>query len=195
MSKAFIWTLADRPNIPKTWGEMDFKNSVFETYLLLAHLEPGRDYGIARIRFRNWSFEHLSTWHCPPVMTTPVVSPALRAMLEHKIGLDEILFYPVSLICKNGTLDGYSFISPRRKVSCLDFEKSDLKIDHVTNGVADVFRWKRLVFKERCLGAMKVAWEAHLPGRIVVSEDLKNAIVEFCGPEVMFTLPEDHAWG
>jgi hypothetical protein len=177
-----------------SWGNYDDTASTFGTWRLVGLVEPNTDYGKAIIRFSGWTVNRLERWRSPPTTAGPVVDGSIQDVLRSFAGEADLVFYPVSLICRDGVSHSYSFVSPRHSVRCLDFARSDLTLDRINEQAESVFEWKKLYFVDNCLGSRHIAWDWHLPGRIVVSEVLKEAIEKLGDPGIEFYLPENYEY-
>jgi hypothetical protein len=191
-SQSYAWVAPSGDQLPKLWGSYDDENSTFGQWRLLGDLTPSADYGEAIIRFRSWTLSRLSKWHCPPTISQPIVDIAVQAIIQQFAGIDDVVFYPVSAVCKDGVSHSYSFVSPRHRLKCIDFKRSDYVPNPLNNGEMRVTDWKVLYFHAGCLGDKHIAWEEHLPGCIVVSEALRDALMEINDPGIAFVLPENY---
>jgi hypothetical protein len=191
----YIWDVpSGTKGFPTNWGEFDYLASTFEEWHLYEGIEPNVDYGKPIIRFRGWTVEKLSHWHCPPSISQTIVDSAVQEIIRKFAGMNDILFYGATVFCKDGISTDFSFLAPRNDISCIDFEKSDLDLDEALEDVTSIFNWRRLYFRPNCLGKNHIVWERHLAGRIVVSEPLRDAILTLKDPGICFTRPEDYKW-
>jgi hypothetical protein len=190
---AYIWPGPHDDKIPGSWGSFDYKKSTFGQWLLRS-IKPNEDYGEAIVNFKRWSVEKLLKWHCPPAIAATFVSPRLREVIRKFADEEELLFYPVTLICKDGINKDYQYLAPQHEVSCVDFDRSVPKIDSSIDSLGAISHRQTIYFRKNCLGNRHIAWEAHLPMYIVVSEALKQAVLELNDPGIEFVLPQNYRW-
>lgn len=189
----YIWGTPDDDVLPKSWGMVDFKKSSFGEWRLRS-IQPNTDYGEAIVNFKRWSLEKLSKWHCPPAVAGLLISPALRQVVRRFADEEDLLFYPVNLVCKDGLNKDYQYLAPRHEVSCIDFDKSVPALDRHSYTLGYISSGQKIYFRENCLGNRHIAWEAKLSMKIVVSEALKEAVLELNDPGIDFILPQNYNW-
>lgn len=190
---AYLWSNPDSEKIPVSWGSVDYKKSEFQQWRLKS-INPNEDYGEAIVNFKRWTLQRLLKWDCPPAIAATFVSPRVREVIREFADEEEILFYPVTLVCKDGINKDYQYLAPRHEISCIDFDRCIPKIDHSIGGLGYVSPRQTIYFRDNCLGNRHVAWEAHLPMRIIVSKALKEAVLELNDPGIEFVEPQNHKW-
>lgn len=190
--RVFVWGNSEEASATKSWGQHDYKNSLFETWLLLGHLKPGESFGKAVVKFPGWTMARLEQWRCPPSTSSCMIDWAIQAVIRKFSDEDEVVFYPVDAICKDGVSKEFSFVAPRLRFPCIDFEKSELTMHGPGTGPPAVLWWKRLSFLDDCLGDAHIAWEKHLPGCIAVSEPLRDALMSLGGKGLAIVRAEDY---
>jgi hypothetical protein len=186
----YVWTHAPEELLPKSWGQYD-ELSQFGSWQVLGtrRLEP--DLGEAIFRF-NWGVKKLRQWACPPVIGQTIVHKDMIDVIRRFADDEEVTFYPVTCICRDGTSHDYVFVAPRFKIKCINFDRSILTPDPLDSGVMKVTRWELLNFHYGCLGSHPIAWEDHLPACMVVSEALKDALLATGGQGLHFVRPRDY---
>lgn len=194
----YIWPSPHDDKIPGSWGIFDDKKSAFGEWRL-KYTKPNEDlnadHGEAIVNFKRWTLEKLLKWDCPPAIAATFVSPRLQNVMRTFADEEELLFYPVTLVCKDGINKDYKYLAPRHEVLCIDFDRSYPKIDSSVDSLGYVSSKQTIYFRENCLGNRHIAWEAHLPMKIVVSEALKEAVIELNDPGIEFVLPQNYRWG
>jgi hypothetical protein len=190
--RVFAWGDSEEALATKSWGESDFKNSEFDQSLVLGRRKLIGNQGKAIVNFRRWTVARLAQWRCPPTSSPSMVDWAVQAVIRKFCDEDEVVFYPLEAICKDGISKEFSFIAPRLRLPCIDLEKSDLTMGTPDSGPPYVFQWARLSFLDNCLGDAHIAWEKHLPGCIAVSEPLRDALMSLGGKGLAIVRPEDY---
>jgi hypothetical protein len=190
--QTFAWGYSEEMLKANRWSEFDEAKSTFGTWLLLGDVLPKTDYGKAFVNFPGWTLAQLERWRCPPTPSSWIVDWAVQAVVRKFSGEDEIVFYPLEAVCKDGVSREFSFIAPRLRLPCIDFAKSDLTMGEADAGPAYVSWWKRLVFLDDCLGDAHIAWESHLAGCVAVSEPLRDALISLGGKGLAIVRPEDY---
>jgi hypothetical protein len=190
--KTYAWGYSEETLNTRRWGEYDYANSTFDTSKLLGRFRLAVSEGKAVVKFPGWTLAKLAQWRCPPPSSSPIVDWAVQAVIRKFCSDDEVVFYPLDAICKDGVSNEFSFVAPRFRLPCIDFERSDLTMHGPGTGPPAVLWWERLSFLDDCLGDAHIAWEKYLPGCIAVSEPLRDALMSLGGKGLAIIRPEDY---
>ena len=104
----------------------------------------------------------------------PVVSPRLADVLRAHAS-DECQLIPARVIASGGDLDDFRVVVATKSVPLLDRDRSEYTLIPGTTAVMGV---ERLVWREEGLGDLAMARDAERMSSLVVSEDLRSAILE-----------------
>jgi hypothetical protein len=195
--RTFFWEFSMDERLPKTSGMYDYKNSSFISADVLSPQLLERSKGTAIFRFPRWSLKALRSLHCPPVIETQIVDQTIIEIIRRFSSDEEVSFYPVECVCKDGVCHDYSFVVPRHRLRCVDLEQSivEVEISHGIKGPRPYIQaWDHLILRPDCLEGRHIAREDYLAGRIIVSEALKDALSALDDPSLYFVLPRDLRW-
>lgn len=106
--------------------------------------------------------------------TSRLVSPRLKSFLIEVIG-DSAGFFPTICRCSDGDLIGYSLLAPKRHISCVDLDNTDV-IDWISPGNT-IRRYSKISLKESCLEPMGICRDFHAPYFTIVGRELANMLI------------------
>lgn len=123
----------------------------------------------------------------PNIVDCPLVDERLIAIVERS-AREDVQFMPVTVRTKDEEVTRYSYARPLVELPCTDIEKSDID-DWIIPG-EQIMDARFLVFKPDCLGSKHFARDTYT-SHVVVSEELKDALMATGDKGLNFCLPED----
>jgi hypothetical protein len=104
----------------------------------------------------------------------------------------KLQFYPATICYKDGDITGKSSAArPLIKRKCVDLEKSGI-LDWNTL-LNSFYKWTKLVYLNDCLGNDHIVREANTR-KVVVSDQLRNAMLPFVKHPGVFCRPQDYTY-
>lgn len=185
----WIWNDPDEDKLP-ICAEYNHSLSTFNPSETLdgRRLQPP-DSGNAILRVKRFGSRKVRSLHCLPTTgSAPVIGEELRKIIARLADPDEVQFYPVSADTVDGRVEGYSFVIPLNRITCTDLQKSVITAWTVPNKYAYGYRSLRLL--SNCLNDLAIARD-DVTNVIVVSDALRDALVETNDKGLAFTWPEE----
>ena len=184
----WIWVNPDEDRVP-VWADYDDRRSGLDGSEVLDGKRLPPDSGNAIFCTEQFGSRKVRSLHCLPTTgSAPVIDEELRKIIVRVAGPDEVQFYPVSVDTVDGRVEGYSFVIPLNRITCTDLQKSVITAWTVPNKYAYGYRSLRLL--PNCLNGLAIARD-DVTNVIVVSDALRDALVETKDKGLAFTWPEE----
>lgn len=103
-----------------------------------------------------------------------LVSSRLRKHLESIAG-GQIGFFPAVCNCTDGKLIGYSLVAPKRHISCIDLDRTEV-IEWIVPGEV-ISRYRSIYLKDRAIEPMGICRDLNVPRFTIVGRDLANGMI------------------
>ncbi|MCZ8181648.1 MAG: hypothetical protein O9322_01645 [Beijerinckiaceae bacterium] len=130
---------------------------------------------------------------CPPVSNGIVIDKTFVEIILSFENKEFVQFYPIKIKAGGIYVNDYFFIFVNTHVNCIDYQSmGEEKIVYFDENpiVMEARQFKHL---KGCLGGRHIARECLHPSHLIVSNDLKNALVA-TGEPLDFRQPEQVAW-
>lgn len=184
-----IWYLVwDKKGVPV--ADFSYKESTLPTHKLLGSepLPPSLPDDMI-LDLRRTTRAKIEAKHVLPTTAgTPLVDELVAQVIRRFAG-DAVQFVPVSVRTKDGPVERFRFARPLLELPCADLEKSE--IIGWNPDRSRIWRAKLLVFKPDCLGGRHYGRDTYT-SRIVVSDELRQALLATGETWLRFHHPEDH---
>lgn len=103
-----------------------------------------------------------------------MVSFRLRKHLESIAG-DQIGFFPAVCNCVDGKLMGYSLVAPKRHISCVDLDKTEV-IDWLIPGEV-ISRYRSIYLKDLAIEPMGICRDLNVPRFTIIGRCLADNMI------------------
>ncbi len=103
----------------------------------------------------------------------PLVNDRIKNILEN-IALQDVQFFPAKLMCKDGELEGYSFLNITCLVKGIDHEKSICLKMNDFDGTQFINGFHYLTYIKGCMGEHLLARDEEYHGNLLVDEKIKQ---------------------
>lgn len=128
------------------------------------------------------------TFDCLPNNTQiPLVNHRIKDILEKTVP-NEVQFFPAKILCKDGEIEGYSFLNITHLIKGIDHEKSIYKKMSMANVITII---NYLTYKDGCMGEYHLARDEEYHGNLLASAKIKSIFEKELVTGVRFVRPED----
>lgn len=167
--KYFLWEYSQEENQPAIYGGWKDIGISFYTGNIITENIPMLEIAIDD-RFQGELTDALCVIGGPPVFSDRLIK------LLNEIGVDNLQIYPCQLVNKASgkTIDNYSVVNIIGKVSCIDFDNSD--VEYLSADDTKILGYSYITLDEKKAGDFLMFTLAEMPVQIVVHEEIVSAI-------------------
>jgi hypothetical protein len=184
---AWVWDISEQG---KRWGAfMDYKLSAPFNGTESVSEVPVRKVGLPIYKSKT-GLKKFQQLHCPPIGIEPTVDRHWRKIIQDFVPANRVQFLPIRLIARGEICDDFMWVIPFDRVHCIDIEHSDITQKLEQDGKMMLFRVRKFVHRENCLGKVHLAADERMPRHVLLSDELKSALAA-TGESSMFYQPED----
>lgn len=187
MLEAWIWTLPPEANaLP--FADYEHRSIIGSAEIITTRWISEPQPGAVEVLLSQTNAARLESVGCLPSSARCPLLDKTLASIVRRFAIEVLQLVPVVVRTKDAEVTRYSYARPLVSLPCLDAEKSDID-DWIIPGEI-IMDARLLVFTQDCLGPHHFARDSYT-SHVVVSEDLKNALLATGDKGLYFCRPED----
>lgn len=184
------WAWMDMPGeVDPFHVSVDYDRSSLRRYRLLGPELINPEEGTITFDAHRYSSKYVAAYSSLQMAASHrVVHRRIAPVLRDFLSEDEMQLFPVSVRCKDATLDEFLAVIPLTETTCVDFEKSKFTSWIIPNEVTSGY--KSVAFVPGALGSRHLTRES-VTGLVLVSDRLKAALESTGGRGFHFVRDND----
>jgi len=185
-----IWVWLDPPeDVDSFFVNVDYDRTTLRVYRLMGPKPIHPEEGKVTFDARRFSSKRVALYSSLPMgVTHRTIHRRIAPVLRDFLSEDEMQLFPVSVRCKDATLDEFLAVIPLTETTCVDFEKSMFTSWIIPNEVTSGY--KSVAFVPGALGGRHLTRES-VTGLVLVSDSLKTALESTGGKGFHFVRDND----